>query len=255
MWRGDQFDRFLRNMALWRDDQRVRQEPHVLFDISQDMGLLCRFLGTSAEADGWWCQGFSVMQDLINIKVQNPRVEGATHQYVSYEIFLHTNHICFTLKTSCVRRRFSEFAWIRRVIQRNVGLNSVPKLPSKWLVFDRFNPDKLEKRRRDLQSFLIQVVRSPLLLSDSCLHLFLQSCLPKVMMEACASGQTSFSVREATLGQVDASCHLIMEPHHHRSDDTQRTVTPGYAENFITDTEIGDGDAGGRGYEDTDGGW
>uniref|UniRef100_A0A8C4Q4K3 Sorting nexin 10 n=1 Tax=Eptatretus burgeri TaxID=7764 RepID=A0A8C4Q4K3_EPTBU len=222
-------------MALYRDDRRVRQEPRALFHISQDPCSLFTFLGSSAEAAGWCCQGFSEMQECINIKVHNPKVEG---QYVSYEIFLHTNDICFTLKTSCVRRRYSEFAWIRRVIQKNVGLNSVPKLPSKWLIFDRFNPDKLEKRRKGLQSFLIQVVRSPVLLSNSCLHLFLQSCLPRVMIEACASGQTSFSVREAILGQVDASCFLQIEPHHHRPDDTQGMVTPGYAENFGTNVEM-----------------
>lgn len=44
---------------------------------------------------------------------------------------------------------------------------------------------------------LPRVLQSPLLLSDSCLHLFLQSQLSVAKIEACAAGRTNFSVAQA----------------------------------------------------------
>lgn len=41
------------------------------------------------------------------------------------------------------------------------------------------------------------VVHSPVLLSDSCLHLFLQSQLSVKQMEACAEGRSRYTVSEA----------------------------------------------------------
>lgn len=42
-----------------------------------------------------------------------------------------------------------------------------------------------------------RVVHSPVLLSDSCLHLFLQSQLSVKKMEACAKGRSRYTVSEA----------------------------------------------------------
>nr|XP_031362860.1 LOW QUALITY PROTEIN: sorting nexin-11 [Lonchura striata domestica] len=53
----------------------------------------------------------------------NPGIgnEGSWNSYVDYKIFLHTNSKAFTAKTSCVRRRYREFVWLRRQLQRNAG--------------------------------------------------------------------------------------------------------------------------------------
>lgn len=44
---------------------------------------------------------------------------------------------------------------------------------------------------------LPRILQNPLLLSDSCLHLFLQSQLSVDQIEACAAGRTNFSVAQA----------------------------------------------------------
>lgn len=45
--------------------------------------------------------------------------------------------------------------------------------------------------------FCPRVLQNALLLSDSCLHLFLQSHLSSEDIEACVSGQTKYSVEDA----------------------------------------------------------
>lgn len=37
-------------------------------------------------------------------------------------VILQTNSKAFTAKTSCVRRRYREFVWLRRQLQKNAGL-------------------------------------------------------------------------------------------------------------------------------------
>lgn len=36
--------------------------------------------------------------------------------------FQQTNSKAFTAKTSCVRRRYSEFVWLKKKLQKNAGL-------------------------------------------------------------------------------------------------------------------------------------
>lgn len=104
-------------------------------------------------------QAVFVPQELTTVRVQDPRVqnEGSWNSYVDYKIFLHvscgcwkggetseltcpvaprsrclclcsslffvqTNSKAFTAKTSCVRRRYREFVWLRRQLQKNAGL-------------------------------------------------------------------------------------------------------------------------------------
>lgn len=48
-----------------------------------------------------------------------------------------------------------------------------------------------------LFSLFYRILQSSLLLSDSCLHLFLQSQLSVSKMQACAAGRTHYSVSQA----------------------------------------------------------
>ncbi|XP_066521705.1 sorting nexin-11 isoform X2 [Hoplias malabaricus] len=138
--------------------------------------------------------------EFITVRVQDPRVmnEGSWNSYVDFKIFLHTNSKAFTAKTSCVRRRYSEFVWLKRKLQKNAGLVPVPDLPGKAL-FTFNNTDFIEKRRKGLQSFLDKVVHMTVCLSDSQLHLFLQTQLPVSHIEDCVQGHTPYSVTEAIL--------------------------------------------------------
>ncbi|XP_034563676.1 sorting nexin-11 [Notolabrus celidotus] len=138
--------------------------------------------------------------DFVAVRVQDPRIqnEGSWNSYVDYKIFLHTNSKAFTAKTSCVRRRYSEFAWLRKKLQKNAGLVPVPDLPGKSF-FSFSNEDFLEGRRKGLQVFLDKVVHMTVCLSDSQLHLFLQTQLPVGHIQDCVQGHTPYSVMDAIL--------------------------------------------------------
>ncbi|XP_028843924.1 sorting nexin-11 isoform X4 [Denticeps clupeoides] len=127
----------------------------------------------------------STTTEFITVRVQDPRLqnEGSWSSYVDFKIFLHTNSKAFTAKTSCVRRRYSEFVWLKKKLQKNVGLVE----------------DFLEKRRKGLQSFLDRVLNMTVCLSDSQLHLFLQTQLPIGHIQDCVQGLTPYTVTDAIL--------------------------------------------------------
>ncbi|KAM6909603.1 sorting nexin-10B isoform 2-T2 [Xenentodon cancila] len=142
----------------------------------------------------------SFMQQLISVWVRDPRIQKNDfwHAYIDYEICLHTNSVCFTKKISSVRRRYSEFVWLRQKLQENALLMiQLPELPPKNPFFSLNNAQQITERMKGLQKFLEEILRSPLLLSDSCLHLFLQSELSVSKIEACAAGRTNYSVAQA----------------------------------------------------------
>lgn len=90
---------------------------------------------------------FSMLQT-ISVWVRDPRIQKNDfwHAYIDYEICLHvsillhsnplcvcvsvckifvffqTDSVCFTKKISCVRRRYSEFVWLREKLQANALL-------------------------------------------------------------------------------------------------------------------------------------
>uniref|UniRef100_A0A1A8PPT3 Sorting nexin 11 n=1 Tax=Nothobranchius rachovii TaxID=451742 RepID=A0A1A8PPT3_9TELE len=141
-----------------------------------------------------------VDDEFVAVRVQDPRVqkEGSWNSYVDYKLFLHTNSRAFTAKTSCVRRRYSEFVWLKKKLQKNAGLVPVPDLPGKSFFYFS-NEDFLERRRKGLQAFLNNVVHMTVCLSDSQLHLFLQTQLPISHIQDCVQGLTPYSVTDAIL--------------------------------------------------------
>lgn len=151
-------------------------------------------------------------EEVITVRVQDPRVqnEGSWNSYVDYKIFLHTNSKAFTAKTSCVRRRYREFVWLRKQLQRNAGLVPVPELPGKSTFFGS-SDEFIEKRRQGLQHFLEKVLQSVVLLSDSQLHLFLQSQLSVPEIEACVQGRSPMTVSDAILRYAMSNCGWVQE--------------------------------------------
>lgn len=151
-------------------------------------------------------------EEVITVRVQDPRVqnEGSWNSYVDYKIFLHTNSKAFTAKTSCVRRRYREFVWLRKQLQRNSGLVPVPELPGKSAFFGS-SDEFIEKRRQGLQHFLENVLQSVVLLSDSQLHLFLQSQLSVPEIEACVQGRGPMTVSDAILHYAMSNCGWVQE--------------------------------------------
>lgn len=145
--------------------------------------------------------------EFISICVHDPRVhkKDLWHTHVDYEICLHTNSMCFRKKISSVRRRYSEFVWLRHCLEQNALIIELPKLPSWNPFFSLRNSELVIQRMEGLQKFLEIVVHTPLLLSDSRLHLFLQSDLSITKMEKCARGKTKYTVAEA-IQRSNSSC-------------------------------------------------
>ncbi|XP_006889406.1 PREDICTED: sorting nexin-11 [Elephantulus edwardii] len=163
---------------------------------------------------GFWYRMLETQEqeEVITVRVQDPRVqnEGSWNSYVDYKIFLHTNSKAFTAKTSCVRRRYREFVWLRKQLQRNAGLVPVPELPGKSAFFGS-SDEFIEKRRQGLQHFLEKVLQSVVLLSDSQLHLFLQSQLSVPEIEACVQGRSPMTVSDAILHYAMSNCGWVQE--------------------------------------------
>ncbi|XP_014325616.1 sorting nexin-10A-like isoform X2 [Xiphophorus maculatus] len=135
----------------------------------------------------------------VSVCVQDPRLHKVDpwHTHVDYEICLQTNSMCFRKNTSSVRRRYSDFVWLRHCLKGNALIIELPKLPPWNPFFSLKNKEQVSKRMKGLQEFLENVFQSPLLLSDSRLHLFLQSELSIRRIERCALGKTRFTVAEA----------------------------------------------------------
>ncbi|XP_061597901.1 sorting nexin-10A [Cololabis saira] len=137
--------------------------------------------------------------EFVSVCVWDPRLhkDDLWYTHVDYEICLKTNSMCFRKKTSCVRRRYSEFVWLRDCLERNALIMELPKLPPWNPFFSLKNKEQVKQRMTGLQEFLERVLQSPLLLSDSRLHLFLQSNLSTRRIERCVIGKTKYTVAEA----------------------------------------------------------
>uniref|UniRef100_A0A3Q3RV68 Sorting nexin 3 n=1 Tax=Mastacembelus armatus TaxID=205130 RepID=A0A3Q3RV68_9TELE len=92
-----------------------------------------------------------------------------------------TNLPIFKLKESSVRRRYSDFEWLRAELERESKV-VVPPLPGKALFRQLpfrgddgiFDDSFIEERRQGLEQFLNKVAGHPLAQNERCLHMFLQ---------------------------------------------------------------------------------
>ncbi|KAG7245093.1 hypothetical protein INR49_023659, partial [Caranx melampygus] len=118
--------------------------------------------------------------EFISICVRNPRLykDDLWHTHIEYEIFLQ--HV------------FSKEDFLCKTT-----VQELPKLPPWNPFFSLRNTEQVSQRMKGLQGFLESVLHTPLLLSDSRLHLFLQSDLSITKIERCALGKTRYTVAEA----------------------------------------------------------
>lgn len=106
---------------------------------------------------------------ILEIAIQNPIVHRTNDdKYTDYEIIIKVNnfHFHFSIKTnishkfkkglSLVRRRFSEFEWLRSWLVKTYKNEIViPELPSKFLIFrTRFDEEVIKERCKHLQFFI-----------------------------------------------------------------------------------------------------
>nr|XP_055031226.1 sorting nexin-11 isoform X1 [Misgurnus anguillicaudatus] len=208
-------------MMFWRVDSNIRSDESVGFSFYGFVKIFAFLWKTKDRKEKIICPLCRVTSnrmitsqedEFIAVRVQNPRVqnEGSWNSYVDFKIFLHTNSKAFTAKTSCVRRRYSEFVWLKKKLQKNAGLVPVPDLPKKSL-FTFINDDFIERRRKGLQSFLDRVLHMTVCLSDSQLHLFLQTQLPVKHIEDCVQGHTPYTVTDAILTYASSNRGWVQE--------------------------------------------
>ncbi|XP_041341360.1 sorting nexin-12 isoform X2 [Pyrgilauda ruficollis] len=94
---------------------------------------------------------------------------------------VRTNLPIFKLKESCVRRRYSDFEWLKNELERDSKI-VVPPLPGKALKRQLpfrgdegiFEESFIEERRQGLEQFINKIAGHPLAQNERCLHMFLQ---------------------------------------------------------------------------------
>lgn len=121
--------------------------------------------------------------EIVKVNVNNPKLHICSgSKFVDYEVTIETTNKAFFKKFSSVRRRFSEFCWLRTKLS-STEINgfgrerSIPCLPPKSY-FSRFDKDVINSRQEGLQDFLNEIVKVNDFLSFAGLHLFLQTQLP-----------------------------------------------------------------------------
>ncbi|KAF3841059.1 hypothetical protein F7725_006921 [Dissostichus mawsoni] len=117
--------------------------------------------------------------NFLEIDVYDPQVVGVgRNRYTNYEVRMRTNLPIFKLKDSTVRRRYSDFEWLKNELERDSKI-VVPSLPGKALKRQLpFRADEglfdevfIEERRSGLSS---SSTGHPLAQNERCLHMFLQ---------------------------------------------------------------------------------
>uniref|UniRef100_A0A9L0IHD8 Sorting nexin 12 n=1 Tax=Equus asinus TaxID=9793 RepID=A0A9L0IHD8_EQUAS len=71
--------------------------------------------------------------NFLEIDIFNPQTVGVGRaRFTTYEVRMRTNLPIFKLKESCVRRRYSDFEWLKNELERDSKI-VVPPLPGKAL--------------------------------------------------------------------------------------------------------------------------
>lgn len=85
----------------------------------------------------------------------------------------------FQSRTTSVRRRFTDFAFLYKQLMRDHPAVAVPPIPDKqrmeYVRGDRFGPDFTSRRAHSLQRFLARLALHPVLRRSPILHAFLES--------------------------------------------------------------------------------
>ncbi|KAM8934418.1 sorting nexin-12 isoform 2-T2 [Pelodytes ibericus] len=111
--------------------------------------------------------------NFLEIDIFNPQTVGVgRNRYTVYEV---------RMRDSCVRRRYSDFEWLKNELERDSKI-VVPPLPGKALKRQLpfrgdegiFEESFIEERRQGLEQFINKIAGHPLAQNERCLHMFLQ---------------------------------------------------------------------------------
>jgi sorting nexin-3/12 len=118
----------------------------------------------------------------LQIEVISPEIRGVgSKRYVEYTVKMKTTLPAFSQTESTVQRRYSDFEWLHKELERADTKIAVPPLPDKaWqrqLPFRKddglFQDDFIEERRRGLETFINKIAVHPLAQIERALHVFL----------------------------------------------------------------------------------
>ncbi|CAG9562353.1 unnamed protein product [Danaus chrysippus] len=125
---------------------------------------------------------YAAPANFLEIDVVNPVTMGVgKKRFTDYEVRMRTNLPVFKVKESSVRRRYSDFEWLRNELERDSKI-VVPSLPGKALKRQLpfrgddgiFEEEFIEDRRKGLEVFINKIAGHPLAQNERCLHMFLQ---------------------------------------------------------------------------------
>ncbi|XP_078377973.1 uncharacterized protein LOC144661139 isoform X2 [Oculina patagonica] len=137
----------------------------------------------------------------LEIEVKNPRthIENEKAQYTDYEIELKTNHPAFPLFHSRVRRRYSEFVWLRNKLGiDDMVMGHAPRLPRKQLI-GRFKDSFLQQRQQGLERFINRLASINMFANNPAMLIFLQTGLSKHQMDYYLKTRTPGGIRSLIL--------------------------------------------------------
>eukprot|EP01117_Protostelium_nocturnum_P011715 TRINITY_DN4266_c0_g1_i1.p1 TRINITY_DN4266_c0_g1~~TRINITY_DN4266_c0_g1_i1.p1 ORF type:complete len:441 (-),score=188.19 TRINITY_DN4266_c0_g1_i1:62-1384(-) len=112
----------------------------------------------------------------FNVRLSTPeKVEkGIVGSHVEYTIHVQTTLNHYKNSEFTTTRRFSDFVWLRdQLLENNPGY-LIPPLPEK-AIFNRFNTEFVEYRRKELERFLKRVVAHPNLSQSIDLQAFFEA--------------------------------------------------------------------------------
>ncbi|EGG05194.1 uncharacterized protein MELLADRAFT_36961 [Melampsora larici-populina 98AG31] len=110
---------------------------------------------------------YAVPENYLEIEVRHPVThDNVRKPYTDYEITCRTNIPAFKVKSSSVRRRYSDFEAFRDILERESTRVNIPSLPGKVFT-NRFSDEVIETRREGLERFLQIVAGHPLLQTGS----------------------------------------------------------------------------------------
>ncbi|KAA8896140.1 hypothetical protein FN846DRAFT_966308 [Sphaerosporella brunnea] len=117
----------------------------------------------------------------LETSVTDPQTEGegTKDAYVSYLVTTETDFPTFQKKSVSVRRRFTDFVYLWKMLSREFPACAVPPLPDKhkmeYVRGDRFGSDFTQRRAHSLHRFLKRLTLHPTLRRTSLLTIFLES--------------------------------------------------------------------------------
>ncbi|EXJ74177.1 sorting nexin-4 [Cladophialophora psammophila CBS 110553] len=118
---------------------------------------------------------------ILEVTVDTPLKEndGTKDAYVSYLVTTHTDFKSFQRADFAVRRRFTDFVFLRQSLHRDYQACAIPPLPEKnnmaYVRGDRFSTEFTQRRAWSLHRFLKRCTLHPVLRRAPILLLFLET--------------------------------------------------------------------------------